>query len=169
MTTAHEKLTLKLQLMMENDLTKNVIIPVLNKLGFIKVEFHGGTSEEGKDIICWERDNLDNIRVIVSQVKHFKLTKIASDSKSLNTIVNQLSQCFTKRIPYQDKTFYTPYEAYLITTYPVDTGVLLSRFSEYPVLVDRKINIIDSTKLVELIFKHKPDLAKKLIGDNFYN
>ena len=36
----------------ENELTKKIIIPLLEHLGFHKVEFFGGVDEAGKDIIC---------------------------------------------------------------------------------------------------------------------
>lgn len=40
----------------ENTLTKDYTVPLFESLGYYKVEFYGGTSEKGKDILCWEKD-----------------------------------------------------------------------------------------------------------------
>lgn len=168
MTTIEIKLAEKIQAMNENVVTTNIIIPILKQLNFVQVEFNGGTHEEGKDIICWEKDNLDNIRLITAQVKHFKLTKTASSNQSINTVVNQIVQCFTKSVPYQNKKFYKPYEAYLISTYPIESDILSNRFSEELILYDKKVRIIDIHRLIELLIKYKPDLIKEIIGNELH-
>ena len=56
MNKTENEIALKLQAYKENDLTNEVIIPLLRILGYLKVDFSGGTNEEGKDIICWNLD-----------------------------------------------------------------------------------------------------------------
>ena len=42
-------------------LKKEIVIPLLNGMGFKDViDFHGGAGEQGKDIVCWKSDDLDN-------------------------------------------------------------------------------------------------------------
>ena len=60
----------------ENTLTKDYIVPLFESLGYFKVEFYGGTNEKGKDILCWEKDKLGEVKLYVAQVKHFKFTNI---------------------------------------------------------------------------------------------
>lgn len=102
----------KLQKINENEVTRTIIIPLLEKLGYQKVEFFGGPSEEGKDIVCWEVDKLGDLRLIVAQVKHFKFTNKASDSIGLQTIVNQLQNCFKRPLLSIDKTSHLPSEVF---------------------------------------------------------
>jgi hypothetical protein len=70
-----------LQAMPENQVTKSIIIPLFEKLGYHKVEFFGGTDEEGKDIVCWETTPLKRVKLVVAQVKHFKLKKTSQGVK----------------------------------------------------------------------------------------
>jgi len=37
---------------------------LLECLDFFKVEFYGGTDEQGKDILCWEYDRFDDLKLI---------------------------------------------------------------------------------------------------------
>jgi hypothetical protein len=166
MLIEHEKRKVmqKLQEMPENEMTKKIIIPLLESLGYHKVEFFGGTSEEGKDILCWELDKLGDLKLIVAQVKHFKFTNKASDSKSLQTIINQLIVCFKKQLMFTDQSLHLPSEAYLITSHVVDSKSLHTRFGHHPDLRDQKIKIIDGLKLATLILKHTPAIVKDLIG-----
>src|SRR6185295_9279647 len=148
----------------ENHLTKSVIIPLFESLGYFKVEFFGGPSEEGKDIICWDYDRLGDLRLTVAQVKHFKFTNKASHNNSLQTIVNQLITCLTKPILFTNGSIHLPSEVFLISTFDIDTKSLQTRFSTFPNLIDQKIKIIDGTKLSYLIISKRPDILKYLIG-----
>lgn len=156
----------KLQIMPENELSKKIIIPLLEALGYHKVEFFGGPSEEGKDIVCWEYDKMGDLKLIVAQVKHFKFTSKAADTKGLQTVVNQLITCFKKTLLYTDKTTHLPSEAFLITTHLVNTKSLQSRFGNYQDLPDSKIKIIDGYKLATLILQHIPSIANDYFGIN---
>ena len=159
-----QKIITALQKLPENYATKNIIVPLLQTLGFHTVEFYGGTSEEGKDILCWEYDKIGDLRLVVAQVKHFKYTNKASDTASLQTVVNQLTTCFKKSLKFTDQSHHLPSEAYLISTYVVDTKSLNTRFSNYPDIGDKKIKIIDGLLLATLLLKHTPNIVKELIG-----
>lgn len=158
------KIQLELQKYHENNLTKDVIIPILKKMEYHKVEFFGGQSEEGKDIVIWDKDKFGDIKLYVAQVKHFKFTNKASDKNSIQTIVNQLIVCFTKKLPYMDMTSHYPSEVFLISTYDIDTKTLLTRFDTEPNLKDQKIKIIDGVKLASLVVKYLPDFVEDCLG-----
>lgn len=53
-----DSLSIKLQTISENQLTREIIIPLLKTLGFDKTEFFGGPSEEGKDIVFWGKGSV---------------------------------------------------------------------------------------------------------------
>lgn len=162
-----DKIITALQKINENKISKEIILPLLKKMGFLKVEFHGGVDEQGKDIIIWKKDEFKDIKLILAQVKHFQLTNTASDSKSFQTIVNQLTVCFTKELIYTDKTVHLPSEVLLITTFEVSTKTLLTRFSKYPNLKDLNIKIIDGKKLASLLVEFSPEVVKNLLGANY--
>jgi hypothetical protein len=42
-----KRIALKLQKIKENTLTNQIIIPLFEKMGYLKVEFYGGVNEEG--------------------------------------------------------------------------------------------------------------------------
>ncbi|HMK26066.1 MAG TPA: NACHT domain-containing protein [Chitinophagaceae bacterium] len=158
------KIASKLQTIKENELTKTILVPLFEALGYHKVEFFGGNSEEGKDILLWEIDKFGDIKLIVAQVKHFKFTNRASDSRSLQTVINQLTTSLTKYLIYTDQQPYQPSEAFLITTYPVSTKTLLTHFDTLPNLQGKKIKIVDGLRLASLLMQKKPSIVKELLG-----
>ncbi|MBD1421217.1 NACHT domain-containing protein [Sphingobacterium chuzhouense] len=159
-----KKLLKKIQSVQENKLTRDVIIPLLETLGYKKVEFNGGVYEEGKDIIMWDEDRFGEIKVSVAQVKHFKLSSKASGNDSLQTVVNQLENCIKKPILNVNKKTYRPSEIILISTYPISTNTLRTRFSEHVSLKDHSIIIIDGYKLCSQIIKNRQDIVNDLLG-----
>lgn len=151
----------------ENNLTKNIIIPLLETLEYNKIEFFGGTSEEGKDLIFWEQDPMGDPFLNVAQVKHFKFSNSSSDSASFQTVINQLSVCFNKKIPHSDGFTHKPSKVWLITTHEIDSKTLLTFYDESPNIQKDKIRIIDGAKLTDLIIKKTPELIKDLLGIDF--
>jgi hypothetical protein len=143
-------------------MTKEMIIPLLESIGYFKVEFNGGPDEIGKDILCWKYDEFGDLKLTVAQVKHFKFTSSSSDSQSFQTVYNQLTQCFIEQLPYCDQTKHIPEKALLISTHEIETKTLKSRFASQ--IWAERVTIIDGFKLASLLKKHKPDLVKKLIG-----
>ncbi|WP_166387940.1 NACHT domain-containing protein [Polaribacter sp. 11A2H] len=166
MTEKVRKIYSAIQQIPENELTQTVIKPTLEKLGFLKVEFYGGTDEEGKDLLCWKKDPLGEIVLIVAQVKHFKFTNKASGGKSFQNVVNQLTMSLQKRVQYSDKSSHIPEQVYLISSKEIDSKNIKGRFSDYPDINQNRIKIIDGYRLSELILKNCPEIASKLINED---
>jgi hypothetical protein len=159
-----KKIIAHLQSMPENQVSTSIIVPLFEKLGYHKVEFFGGTDEEGKDIVCWEISRLKRVKLVVAQVKHFKLKKKSSGLDSIHTITNQLIQCLEKPLIYSDGNVHLPSEVQLISTYEIDTKTLQSRFDQFTQLRDNKITIIDGAELAQLIIDHWPEALTKILG-----
>lgn len=159
-----KKIMAHLQSLPENEVSTTIIVPLFEKLGYHKVEFYGGTDEAGKDIICWEINRLKRVKLVVAQVKHFKLKKKSSGLDSIHTITNQLIQCLEKPLIYSDRTVHLPSEVQLISTYEIDTKTLQSRFDQFPQLRDNKITIIDGAELAQLIVDNWPEALTKILG-----
>ena len=156
----------KLQAIPENQLTKTILVPLFETLGYERVQFTGGPSEEGKDLICWSYDKMNEVELTVAQVKHYKPSNKASDKNSFETIVNQLTNSLVKRVAYTDKTMHLPTKVLLITTYEVDSKLIEKRFDSNVNLRDNKIKIIDGIKLAELLLNNKIDIVRNLLGYN---
>mgnify|MGYP000586332433 CR=1 FL=1 len=151
----------KIQSFRENELSESIIIPLFKLNGYNRVQFYGGTDENGKDIVCWGKDEEGDTTLTVVQVKRFKLSKKANGKSSIQTLVNQLSNCFKDTLLYEDNVPYIPTRAILISTYEVDSKTLSSIFSKEQALQQKNIKIIDGLKLASLISKH-PSIYNKL-------
>jgi len=97
-----KKLLSRLQEIPEQELTSNLLIPLFHALRYERVDYHGGQNEGGKDIICWGKDEFDDIELAVAQVKKYKPTARAADKKSFGGIVTQLQQAAEKKVPHLD-------------------------------------------------------------------
>ena len=163
MLTAEKNIIAKLQSLPEFTLTQTVIIPLLESLGYQQVEYYGGESEEGKDIVCWRIDEVEEPELTVAQVKHYKASRRAS-AQGASSIVNQLINASAKRLPYTDKSLHLPTHVYLISTYEIDTKTLQKRFDTFPTLHEQQLRIIDGPKLASLLLKKTPHIITNLLG-----
>lgn len=86
--------------MNEAALREEIIIPLLRKMGFRDVfHWHGGTGEQGKDVVCWKLSELgkrENLAIVAKAVKTTGQAKL--DKGSAAEIQTQIRQCFGK--PY---------------------------------------------------------------------
>ncbi|TQV89400.1 hypothetical protein [Aliikangiella coralliicola] len=93
--------------------TRELLIPLLTKIGFEHVRFNHGVSEYGKDILFSERDRFGNTRYLASQVKSGNVT--GGSGAVIDTIISQIDDAFS--IPVngagQQKQFYIS-ELYII-------------------------------------------------------
>lgn len=161
----HEALVGVLCRQSELTLTKRVLLPLMKAIGWSRVEYSGGKSEEGKDIVCWRRDELDQWELGVAQVKLFKPTRRASDTKSLQTLLNQLSQASEKPLPHPDtQALHYPAVVYLITPFPVEIDILKAKFELLAAMRRCRLKIVDGHKLAELVDEKMKPLASTLLG-----
>ena len=85
----------QVQEMVERDLRKQVIDPLLRAMKLQGVHEYHGTTEFGKDFICWKVDELGNRQNLAVVVK---AVPISGQSNASADIENQVRQCFSK--PY---------------------------------------------------------------------
>jgi hypothetical protein len=159
-----EILLARIQSIKENTFTQTVLVPLFKSFGYAQVEFHGGTAEEGKDLICWRRDELGEVELAVAQVKRYRPSRKAKDQRSFSEIVTQICQCLELPVPYSDGKTYLPSSVYFITPYPLDTLTLESRFSKVAALKQARLKIIDGPKLATLVSDRIPTVASDLLG-----
>lgn len=156
-----------LQGLSEYDLTIRVLQPLFQSFGYEKVEYHGGPDEEGKDLICWKLNELADDELAVVQVKKYRSSKRASDTRSFSELVTQLSQAAEKEIPLVNGMLLRPAAIYLITPFPIDTKALKTRFERVRSLAFQNIKIIDGSRLASLVRKNLPEVTRQLYGPTF--
>ena len=84
--------------MEEKELRKRVLIPLLRAMGYQDVyEYHGGSGEQGKDIVGWRLNNLKSRVNLAIVAKAKAITGKANIAKgTAGEIQIQIQQCFGK-------------------------------------------------------------------------
>jgi len=80
----------------EKELRKRVLIPLLKAMSYYDVyEYHGGSGEQGKDIVCWYLDKLGGRLNLALVVKAKPISGKANIAKgTAGEIQTQVQQCF---------------------------------------------------------------------------
>jgi len=162
--TAGDSILEKLQQLQENDLSQRILRPLFLKLGYSKVEFYGGVSEGGKDLICSRTNEIGDLTITVVQVKRYRLTAKARDVRSFSEVVTQLSQALEKPIVTLTGTI-VPSAVYFVTPYALDTRALESRFEGHQSLRHRNARVIDGVQLLTLLQSKCPEVLCEFTGD----
>jgi len=164
MTQVEQVILTKLRSIKENDLSRNILVPLFQHLGYDRVEFQGGKLENGADLVLWGRDRLGNTELSVAQVKRFRFSRKAADSRGVEFVINQLISAGTRHLPHIDGRHYIPTSLLLITSHEVESHVLEKRLVEHPSLADRKVIVLDGVRLAALIIEKAPTLLTRLLG-----
>ena len=139
----------------EKELRRDVLIPLLSKMGYYApIEYHG-INERGKDIICYDYDKLGEKHYLSIVAKTSDL-KGSVSAGGLLEVISQIEQSFD--ICYEE--IYNMEKVYIGEVWVVTTGRLVSGAQESIINKLRKTNlnklvkIIYDSKLVDLIDKH---------------
>jgi len=145
----------QVQDMIEKDLRKQVLIPLLQAMQFQGVHEYHGTTEFGKDIVCWDTDKLnsrENLALVV------KATAVSGQSNASADIENQVRQCFSK--PYIDPI--TGAEewvnrCWVVSNKPISSNAVdLIKAGIGHAVYAKNVTFVDVDKLWELIEEHMP-------------
>lgn len=156
----------KLGQIQENDLTRDVILPLFERMYGCRVCFTGGANEKGRDLIVYYKNPLDEHEYIGVQVKR-KVVTSNSSSKSFQQLVNQLTQmrdepavCPTslQNVFFSKKVF--------ITSYEIPEKVYDTHRGAIKKLEALNVSIVDGRKLLQLIEQHIPEKLSYISGDN---
>ncbi len=158
------KLTRILCKMSEKEFTIKILKPLFEASGYTKVDYHGGNTELGKDLIMWRRDELGEIELTVAQVKKFKMGARVASSTSFASIVTQLTQGINEKVPFGDGKEYLPTRILFITPYQIDTRGLMSAFGPYKLLRHSGLRVLDGPHIIELLRNKYPQLINNILG-----
>lgn len=156
-------LLLKLQAMREDDFSRDIVIPLMLKLGFHKVEFNGGVYEKGKDIIAYQANPFGDDDLTVIQVKKFRSRRNLQARQAWQEIVYQLRQCKDKPVATLDGTYKYATHVLLLTPFQVESRLIEEQLE---VMSAGPAKIIDADVLVSLIGKAWPSLYEELLGED---
>src|SRR6266478_109778 len=92
----------KLSTMKEDQLQKEVLIPLLASMGFNDVRLHQGSTELGKDIVMWKSGDLSERVNYAVVAKAKKITGKATGKSSAAEVFFQIEQAFGN--PWLDST-----------------------------------------------------------------
>ena len=141
----------------EAEFRRDIIIPLLSKMGYIApVEYHG-SNEKGKDIICFEYDKLGEQRFLAIVAKKGDLTGSASSNQGLMTVVNQIQQAFDS--PYED--LFNMKKVLINEVWVMTTGNIVSGAEQSVINTLRKSNLDKQIRFI------KDDRLVQLIDENF--
>jgi hypothetical protein len=154
----------KLIEMYENDLSRNVLLPLFKKIFGVRVEFTGGGIEKGRDLIVYRKDALGKNDYIGIQVKKVKATP-NSTTNSFQQLLTQIAQMKNEGVVDQSTASQVKFrQLYFITPYDILDRSYDSHLGAFQELVNMGVYIIDGSDLVDLINKEMPELAKKILG-----
>lgn len=159
-----EKSLSEMQALTEAKLVKEIILPLLESIGFDTIEHRHGILEKGVDILCIKRNELLNQDVIAIQVKKSKFSGNVTKSDHLYRILTQLNQCWTEPIKLKDGTIKKANRIWFISPFIIDGVALEVAFEKYAEDFRKNVVIIDGDKLYQLICSYSPELLSKL-GD----
>lgn len=144
--------------MNEDQLCREIIIPLLRQMGYQDVTYtHGGSGEQGKDIVCWKQDELGvrkNFAVVAKAIPITGKAKIAKGTAG--EVSMQIQQSFGKEYPDPVSG-----RSQSVNECWVVTNQTISKEAEEAILsslgtttLARNVTFIDGEKLWGLIEKH---------------
>lgn len=152
----------------EESFRQIILIPLLTRLGYREViEYHGGSTEKGKDIICWYSDPMESRRYVALVVKKGDIHGSVGKRGSASEILFQIQQALNE--PYRD--IYDLKELRIDECIVATTGKIKNTAIESisgsirASNLDRILRFIDGGRLIDLITKHMPEFW---LNDQWY-
>lgn len=150
-----------LQEMKEDDLSKNIIVPLFKAMGCSRVDFHGGPYENGKDIIAhYETAFEDHLYVV--QTKKIGDGKATSDKEVLGKLIFQLIQCYYNDIPTIDGKRKKPNAVYFATPFKINSR-LIAEIHGFLNNSNNPVKLLDGPLIISELKKYKPELLNSLL------
>jgi len=142
--------------MKEDELCREVIEPLLRAMGYRDVTtHHGGSAEQGKDIVCWKEDSSgrrDNLAIVAKAVA---LTGQAKGKGSAGEVSTQVNQCFGE--PFLDPLTGVEQEVHqcwIVTNQKITKEAEKAIQSAIPSLYRRYVVFVSGDKLWEYVEKY---------------
>jgi len=145
----------------EKKLQGMVIEPLLRSLGFENVRDNSGPNEKGKDIVATKVSEFGRNKLFAVQIKKKKFTGTVDSKESLGNLFHQLIQARDEEVVDPINNIKrSPDSCIFITPYPISPSVWEKFHKLSEELYRKNIEIIDGSKLLDLIKMHLPDFLQ---------
>lgn len=146
----------KIREITEDELRKEVLIPLLGRMGLKAPTIYHGSQERGKDVVCFDYDKLGKKVYLGIVAKVGDFTGSLSSNKSLSEILFQIEQSFD--VPYYDlfgMNKITMDQVWVVTTGRIVTGAAESILDKLQKTnLAKLVRFISGENLVHLINEH---------------
>lgn len=146
----------------EDRFTQDFLTPLFRAMGYRDVDYyHGGPSEQGKDLVMWRDDPVSSRENVGVVVKKGKINAKTTGSGSAGEVATQILQCFGD--PFIDKR--TGQETYVHRCFVVASGPINkdARKSITRMLkghsLEKYITYLDGDEVKRLLEKYLPHVG----------
>jgi hypothetical protein len=146
----------------ENRFTCTVLLPLLRALGWEKIEFRGGATERGRDLILEKKSEFGVTEVTVAVVKKFSGTARAADRDACQTAVLQLQMARQVSITDLQGQPRLPHRMLLCSPLPIadsEIDAIQMHLREEDV---RRTRILDGARIAQLVVDKCPQVISNL-------
>lgn len=157
------RLVQKFVQMDEGDFTRGVVIPILEKQGFVPVDFHHGPTEIGKDLIFYREKGFGKRALIVAVVKMDRLSKSASDKSGFPTVLVQAAQAKGNMVLAWDGTRRPPDELFVILADDPSHDILSSSPDYFQQMLAQGVTFIRGSEVAAELLSKRSDIAEQLL------
>ena len=155
-----------MQDMLENDLSKKILVPLFKAMYSCKVDFVGGGAEKGRDIIIYKKDEFNDYEIVTVQVKKIKITSNSSKSTSFQQLLTQVEQMGSESVLLPDShNKQRASKLIFVTPYSINQKELDNHQGAIELSLNSNVKILSGDKIFDLIKKHNPDIFDDLIGN----
>ncbi|MFB2707088.1 MULTISPECIES: restriction endonuclease [Marinobacter] len=149
----------------EDDLTKRILVPLFQAMGYTRVEFNGGPNERGRDLIA-QKDNppSPNPKTIYVQTKRIDSATKSAGGAKFDKMVFQVRQCLNEPVTDIHGKEYRADEVYLVCPEQIGSRFIDEIKSSFFASENKSIHLIDGVNILGLIDRFKPDLVNILLN-----
>lgn len=154
-----KKLLKALIQMEEQDLTSNVIIPLLEKVHPGRVEYTHSPIEAGRDIVSFGKDSLKRQHILCVQIK---ANKVTYGAQFQGIVVNPSKMAKMEGVTTENGTQCIPHEIWYITSSPFPEQERRQISGTLKDLEKNNIKFIAGEELCDIVSDNLPVLAQEL-------
>jgi hypothetical protein len=144
----------------EEQLTAQVMCPLIETLHPGRIEYTHSTIEAGRDIVSYGRDALDRQHILCVQVKARPISHGASDFGQLASVATLAK---TEGVTLEDGSACIPSEVWYVTSHPFPEQKRRQVSGTLQELDRKNIKFVSGGEIAALIRKRCPELAAALL------
>jgi hypothetical protein len=138
----------------EEDFRNRVLTPLLKKLGYFQIkDWHGGSAEQGKDIICWKANDLGHRRNLAIVAKAVNFGKNASKQDVRAQVEQSLNLTFFDKETGEEQIVH---DCWVVTNKNIAVGSNNLLWGTLGPSLKPRVTILDGRDIWNLVVQHFP-------------